>query len=115
MRAINTRRRQKDRQYPKAEHAAWSKDKSATAIKADVINKSETGVCLRVSAGQSPHLGDCIQVISRNSVLPRNARVIRLEDNQSGSVRIGCRWISSDDSKKRSAGRRRPRVYRRHT
>ncbi|MCB9838170.1 MAG: PilZ domain-containing protein [Phycisphaeraceae bacterium] len=108
MSAMNTRRRQKVREYPRAEHIAWRTHGVDTHRQASVIDRSESGIRLQAKTGPRPAEGDCIRIASRRHAYPKLARVVRVSEDH-GAFEMGCRWVSSIDHQARDAGRQRPR------
>lgn len=109
---LHPKRRAHERTRPRDEHLAWSPGYGFPLLRADVVDKSESGIGLAVRADHAPSHGGAIRLINGHSREPRRARIVRVSEAEDGLVRLGCRWISAGDRPHhpRSVRRLRPQV-----
>ncbi len=96
-------RRQRARSEADRPRVAWGPASGGVLRGAVIKDISESGVALRVLDTGAACEGGAIRVVARCKMPPRHARIVRIDAPGDADARatIGCRWITSDDRRRR--------------
>jgi hypothetical protein len=100
--------RRSRRARARLEHVAWSGGRYEPVRRAEVRDRSASGIALILDAGPPPPVGRTIRVLARRGPVPRRALVVRHARNPDGRPVVACRWAGAADGRLRGlTGRRR--------